>query len=90
MLKFLKGLLVVVGVILAVAGIVAMVWDIFKVNYLVTIQASSATPEPNPWLWILLASVGTLIGGFLLGFGLGIPNRTFKQRLQDETADPAN
>jgi len=94
MLKFVKGLLIVVGVIFVVATIVLMVWDIFQINALVTAansaQASTATPNPNPRWWVLLAGVGALIGGFALGFGLGIPNRSFKNRLKDATqADAA-
>jgi len=87
MLKVLKGVLIVLGVVFVVAAIVLLIWDIVQVNSLVTVananQASSAEPNSNPWLWILLAGIGAVVGGFLLGFGLGIPKRTFKQRLQD-------
>jgi len=90
MLKFLKGLLIVVGVILVVATIVLMVWDVIQINNLVTLansaQASTATPNSNPRWWVMLAGVGALIGGFALGFGLGIPNRTFKNRLKDASS----
>jgi len=98
MLKFLKGLLIVVGIILVVVTIILMVWDIIQINNLVTVananQAASASPNSNPRWWVILAAFGALLGGFALGFGLGIPNRTFKKRLKDQSAaaetDPAN
>jgi len=94
MLKFLKGLLIVVGIIFVVATIVLMVWDIIQINALVTAansaQAATATPNANPRWWVLLAGVGALVGGFALGFGLGIPNRTFKSRLKTAASAPAD
>jgi len=103
MLKFLKGVLIVVGIIIAVAMIILMVVTIFKVNAIYGVYSPSGggsaslpageTPDPNPWLWIVLTSLAGIIGGFAIGFGLGIPKRTFKNRLKDAAAadaEPAN
>jgi len=88
MLKVAKWVLIIIGIVLIVVTIVLMVWDVFQINTLVTVananQSAQGTPNPNPRLWVLLGAVAALIGGFALGFGLGLPRRTFKQRLQDQ------
>ena len=88
MLKVLKSTLIIIGVILLVVTIVLMVWNIVQINALVTVananQSAAAAPNGNPRWWILLGCVGALASGFVLGAGLGIPQRTFKQRLKAE------
>ena len=100
MLKFLKGVLIVVGIIIVVAAIILMVVSIVDVNAIYGVYnpkngggpaslPAGETPDDNPWLWIVLTGVAALVGGFAAGFGLGIPNRTFKNRLKDATAADA-
>jgi len=93
MLKVLKGVLIAVGVVLIAATIVLTVWDIIQINQLVEVananKSAQASVQSNPRMWVLLGVVGALAGGFVLGFGLGIPKRTFKQRLQAKAQEQA-
>ena len=85
MLKFFKILLIAIGIVLIAATIILMVWDIIQINHLVTTaNAANMSVNSNPGMWVLLAVAGTLVGGFALGFGLAMPKRTFKQRVQDQ------
>ena len=87
MLKFVKWLLIGIGAVLIVATIVILVWDVIQINQLVAVananQSAQATPNDNPRVWVMVCAAVAVLGGFALGFGLGLPRRTFKQRLQD-------
>lgn len=93
MLKVLKGILIAVGIVLIAATIVLTVWDVIQINQLVAVananKSNQASFNSNPRNWILLGAAGALIGGFVLGFGLGIPKFTFKQRLQAKSDEEA-
>ena len=83
MLKFLKVLLLAVGIVLIAATIALMVWNVFQINHLVTTaNAANQIINPNPRYWVVLGAAGALLGGFGLGVGLALPKHTFKQRLQ--------
>ena len=93
MLKIVKWLLIGLGIVLLVATIVLMIWDVIQINQLVTVananQSAQATPNANPRNWVMLCVAAAVVGGFALGFGLGLPRRTFKQRLQAQEAPAA-
>ncbi|MDR2931195.1 MAG: hypothetical protein LBV06_09875 [Propionibacteriaceae bacterium] len=93
MLKFLKGFLLVLGAVLIVATIVLMVWDVIQINQVVAVananKSNAAGFNANPRNWVLLGAGAALVGGLLLGLGLGMPNRTFKQRLTENNNHPA-
>ncbi len=84
MLKFLKVLLICIGVALVVAAVIIMIlMAIIPVNHLV--QMVNAIPTDthtaNPWRWILIGVLGGIGGGTVLGIGIGLPRHTFRQRL---------
>lgn len=77
-MKFLKGLLVVLGVAALGFGVYVLVrlsWDMNKImgaaNAAKTIDNLS---NPMPRIWI--ASGVAAVAGLLLGLGLGLPRRT--------------
>jgi hypothetical protein len=86
--KFLKGLLLGLGAVLIVATIVLVVWDVIQINHLAEVaeanRSAQAAVAANPRAWVLLGAAGALIGGFVLGCGVALPRRTFRQRLQSE------
>ena len=93
MLKFLRGLLIAIGIVLIVATLALLVYDIIQINQIVAVananKSNAAGFNPNPRWLIILGVGGALLGGFVLGFGLGLPKRTFKQRLQEQTEQEA-
>ncbi|MDR2975510.1 MAG: hypothetical protein LBV00_12530 [Propionibacteriaceae bacterium] len=88
MLKFLKQLLIWIGVVVIVATIVVMVWDTIQLNQLIAVvnasKSTQASQAGNPLPWLLIAVAAGLVGGLLLGLGIGLPGRTFKQRVNDQ------
>ena len=83
MLKVLKWVLIGVGAVLIGATIALIVWDIIQINHLVTTaDAANMSTNANPRWWVALGAGGGVLGGFALGVGVGLPRRTFKQRLQ--------
>lgn len=86
MLKFLRGLVIALGIVLVGAAIALMVVSYIQINYLVT---STSAPnmesnwKPLYWWYLIGAAVGSLVGAFCLGLGVGMPKRSFKKRLKD-------
>jgi len=84
MLKFLRVVCIAVGIVLIVATLGLMIWNVIQINQLVTTaDAANMLTNPNPRYWVMLGVGGALVGGFALGLGLGMPKQTFKQRLAD-------
>jgi hypothetical protein len=88
MRRFFRSLLIWLGIVLIVATAGLTVWNLIQINSLVA-TASAATATLNPRYWVLLAVAGGLLGGFTLGAGVGLPKRTFKQRLEEHTEQAA-
>ena len=89
MLKFLRGLIIAIGIVLIGAAIALMIVSTIQINYLVeTISQSDLafTWKPVYWFFLVGAGVAGLLGGFGVGLGVGMPKRSFKQRLEDHEA----
>jgi len=90
MLRFLKVVLIVFGIILIVGVIALTVWNIIQINHLVTTaNVANMIYNPNPRYWVLMGTLGALACGLTLGAGLGLPKRSFKQRLVAKAAATA-
>ena len=94
MLKFLRGLLIALGIILIGAAIALIIVSFIQINYVVTTLGTSNLDfewKPLYWFFLGAGALGSLLGGFALGLGVGMPKRTFKQRLKDshDSATPA-
>ena len=86
MLRFLKVFFTALGVVLVVATVVLTVYTMIQVNHLWTV-ADAAAANPNDPRWLILLSIGAgLIGGLILGLGLALPSRTYRQRKAAEAA----
>ena len=99
MLKFAKKLLIVVGLIVAVAAFVFMLYEwTLATGSLRNIVAAATANNSNPekaaafaatvsMVWLPI--VAALVGGLVLGLGIGIPSETFKQRYEERQAQAA-
>jgi Na+/proline symporter len=92
MLKFLKNLLIIFGLILLIAAVVLLVKNVYDITNITNVANAnnSAMPWTNPRNLILIQVGGTLVAGFLLGLGIGMPKQTFKQRLEEKHASAPN
>lgn len=86
MLKFLKGTLIVVGVVLVVVAVVLLVKNIIDVNQLSAVASANKSNNlyPNPRNQVMLMGAAGLLGGFAAGLGIGMPSQTFRQRIKEE------
>jgi len=82
MLKFLKGLLVVLGGLVIILGIYLAIRNVWDLRALTSVANAnnSASPFSNPRNNVLLMGSCGLVGGLLLGLGIGLPRRTFNQQ----------
>lgn len=71
MLKVLRILFIVFGILILVGTLGFMVWIIIQINAL----ADAAPTLANPRWWVVLAAFTAAVGGMGVGFGLGIPGR---------------
>ncbi|MDR0489099.1 MAG: hypothetical protein LBG99_06870 [Propionibacteriaceae bacterium] len=86
MLKFLRTTIIAVGIVLIGAAIALMIVSYIQINYVVTTLATANLDfEWKTLYWFFLAGAGlaALLGAFSLGLGIGMPKRTFKQRLKE-------
>jgi flagellar basal body-associated protein FliL len=98
MLKFAKKLLLILGALVIVAAAVLVLYEFrLSSNSLNTIVAQALQQKSNTDIHyydatqhgILLATVGGLLGGLILGLGIGIPSETFKQKYEERQAKAA-
>jgi len=91
MLKILKGLLIVIGVVCVVLAIVLVVKNIIDINQLSAVASANKSNNlyPNPRNQVLIMGGAGLVGGFMLGLGLGMPSQTFKRKNEDRQKQAA-
>lgn len=91
-MRFLKTILLIIGLI---AVLVAAFLLAQQYVYMVSLSAAansqnSANPPryPNPFANVAVVAGVGLLGGFLLGYGLGLPKRTAAS-IREEALDAA-
>jgi len=98
MLKFAKKLLLIIGAIVVIAAAVMLLfWFRLSSDSLNAIVAMANQQKSNTdatsfnatQVGILWSALACLVGGLVLGFGLGIPSATFKQRYEQRQAETA-
>ena len=73
MFKFLRVLLLVVGILLLVATVGLLVWNVVKINDL---AAEAIGPrQTNPAWVVVLASATAALGAFMAGLALPLPEQ---------------
>ena len=86
MLKFLKGVLAVAGLLLIIVAVVLAVRNIWDLREIVGVaNANTSTVRYDAGQvrsQVLIIGGGALLGGLLLGLGIGLPRQTFKQQYQ--------
>ncbi len=86
MLKFLKGLLAVLGVLLLVVAAVLAVrntWDLREIVGVANANTSTVRYDAGVVRnQVLIMGAGALLGGLLLGLSIALPSRTFKQQVE--------
>jgi hypothetical protein len=83
MRKFLKRVVLAIGVIVIIGAIVFCVIGGMEVGNLAKDTTSNAL------MWEMLTAACALVGGLLVGFGLGTPSQGFKERYQRKQAEDA-
>ena len=79
-MRFLKTLLLVVGIILIVGAIGLGIYDVVQIDQMLT--AGSTSMQVDLRLWVILMGVLALVGGLLTGIGLVLPNASFNARYE--------
>ena len=84
MMRFWKTMLLVLGLIVLVAFIGIMVYNVIEVNQLHAVAiANRSAGFDNPRNMMLIGSGLGLAAGLLLGLGIATPSRGFKARYAD-------
>ena len=85
MLKFTKGLFVVMGLAAAVTAVTFMFQVFSRVDHLVaTAQAGAGTAVSDPRTQIWVAVAAAALTGLCLGIGVALPRRTARS-IRNET-----
>lgn len=97
MLKFLKGLLAVLGVLLLIVAVVLAVrntWDLREIVGVANANTSTVRYDAGQVRnQVLIMGAGAMLGGLLLGLAIALPRRTFKQQFearQEASGGPAS
>lgn len=90
-MKFLKGLLAILGLVGLIGGGVYLGWTAIDVSNLVAVaNANKSQGYPSPMNRIYITVGLAALGALLLGLGIGMPNRTAggirKEALQSAAA----
>lgn len=81
MMKFSKTMLMVLGLVAAIAFIGVMVYVVIEVNQLHAVAvANRSAGFDNPRSWMLISMGLALLAGLLLGMGIAMPSKSFKAR----------
>lgn len=81
MIRLYKTLLIVLGLVALVGFIGVMIYVVIQVNQLHAVAISNRSAGfANPRNWMLIGSGLGLLGGFLLGVGVVMPEKSFKTR----------
>lgn len=81
MMRFSKNLLLVLGVVVAIAFVALMVYDVVQINQLHAVAiANRSAGFANPRNWVMLGAALGLVAGLLLGLGIAMPSKSFKAR----------
>lgn len=86
MRKIVKWLLIWVGLAVVLASFGLLFWDNVQINNLWELAVLSDQDPANPMTWILLSSGTALVGGVILGCGIGLPRRGYKQGVKASAA----
>ena len=80
-MRFLKTLLLVIGIILIVGAVGLGIYDVLQIDQLRTAGSATGTQVDLRW-WVVLMGVLALAGGLLTGMGLAMPKATFNARYE--------
>lgn len=75
-MKVMSKVSVLLGTLLVLVGLVGAIWGGWiAYRQFLALDALRSAPADKPVLQLLVAALGLLLGGFLLGLGVGRPRK---------------
>ncbi|MCA0295907.1 MAG: hypothetical protein LCH96_11485 [Actinobacteria bacterium] len=75
-MKVMSKVSVLLGILLVLVGLVGAIWGGWiAYRQFLALDALRSAPADKPVLQLLVAALGLLLGGFLLGLGIGRPRK---------------